>query len=344
MRTFFLTGCMISAGFILMDGIWIWTLPRLGVSYGEMIPTLMIFAAIQAMILVGCLILLACLNLFKFRFAQKITMIIFVVLSLLLFGAGLYGFYYEPFHLTVSRIQVQVPGLNEPVRIVQLSDIHVERTTRREQEIPGVVAGLKPDMIVLTGDYLNESYAGDDLAVDDLRSMVRQFHAPLGIYAVNGNVEEPWMLTYLFKKTDVRILYNEVLRIPQIDKNFVLMGLDYVDPLADEITLRKMMDQVLPEDFTLLLYHKPDLACAARDLKIDLYLAGHTHGGQVRLPIYGAIYANSRYGKTFEMGLYHLDPMTLFVSRGLGMSGGSAPRIRFLAPPEVVVIDLVPQK
>jgi len=99
---------------------------------------------------------------------------------------------------------------------------------------------------------------------------------------------------------------------------------------------------VKEDDFSVLLYHKPDLAYAARDLKVDLYLAGHTHGGQVRVPIYGAIFPNSRYGKTFEMGLYHLDGMTLYVNRGLGFTGGPAPRIRFLAPPEIVVIDLLP--
>jgi predicted MPP superfamily phosphohydrolase len=93
----------------------------------------------------------------------------------------------------------------------------------------------------------------------------------------------------------------------------------------------------------MLLYHKPDLAYAADEVAIDLYLAGHTHGGQVRLPFYGAIYANSRYGKTFEMGLYQLKNTTMYVSRGLGFTGGSAPRIRFLAPPEVTIVDLVPK-
>ena len=104
------------------------------------------------------------------------------------------------------------------------------------------------------------------------------------------------------------------------------------------------MKKVRQDDFSVLLYHKPDLAYAARDRQINLYLAGHTHGGQVRMPFYGAIFTNSRYGKNFEMGLYHLGQTDLYVSRGIGFVGGIGPRARFLCPPEVVVIDLIPAK
>jgi predicted MPP superfamily phosphohydrolase len=141
---------------------------------------------------------------------------------------------------------------------------------------------------------------------------------------------------------DVHLLEDAVVRVPELGDHFVIIGLNYIDPQVDEVNLRNLMPKVQPGDFTLLLYHKPDIAYAARDLHINLYLSGHTHGGQVRLPFYGAIFPNSRYGKTFEMGLYHLGETTMYVSRGLGMVGGIGPRVRFLSPPEVVVVDLVP--
>jgi hypothetical protein len=75
-------------------------------------------------------------------------------------------------------------------------------------------------------------------------------------------------------------------------------------------------------------------------LQIDLYLAGHTHGGQVRLPVWGAIITMSAYGKQYESGLYQLNPTTLYVSRGIGLEGLSLPRVRFLCPPEMVLIEL----
>jgi predicted MPP superfamily phosphohydrolase len=265
-------------------------------------------------------------------------------LNLLFLVVELYSSFIEPTRLTVGRIVVQVPELDQSVRIVQLSDIHVERTTRRELALPGLVESLQPDMIVMTGDYLNESYKKNEITIQDLRNLIIQLHAPLGIYAVNGNVESSAKMANLFAGLDVRSLTNEVIRIPQLGNHFVLVGLEYNVWYYDEDSLKSLMSQVKPDDFTLLLYHKPDIAYTARDLGIDLYLTGHTHGGQFRLPFYGALITDSRYDKEFEMGQYQLDNMTMYVSRGLGMAGGFAPRIRFLCPPEVVVIDLVPKE
>ncbi|MCA1553353.1 MAG: metallophosphoesterase, partial [Chloroflexi bacterium] len=93
--------------------------------------------------------------------------------------------------------------------------------------------------------------------------------------------------------------------------------------------------------FTILLYHSPDLAPQAAALgTIDLQLAGHTHGGQVRLPFYGALLTSSLYGKQLEMGLYQLRDMLLYVSRGVGLEGMGAPRARFRCRPEVTLITL----
>jgi predicted MPP superfamily phosphohydrolase len=73
---------------------------------------------------------------------------------------------------------------------------------------------------------------------------------------------------------------------------------------------------------------------------VDLYLAGHTHGGQIRLPLFGAVFTASAYGKRYEQGHYSVGDTTLYVSRGIGMEGMGAPRARFLCPPEIVVVNL----
>jgi hypothetical protein len=77
-------------------------------------------------------------------------------------------------------------------------------------------------------------------------------------------------------------------------------------------------------------------------VKVDLYCAGHTHGGQVALPLYGALITFSKYGKKYEAGLYREGETWLYVNRGIGMEGGSTPRVRFWAPPEVTVIEVSP--
>ena len=92
--------------------------------------------------------------------------------------------------------------------------------------------------------------------------------------------------------------------------------------------------------FTVLLYHTPDLAPEAAEAGVDLQLSGHTNAGQVRLPGYGALYAASLYGKSFESGRIEQDELTLYVTRGIGMEGKGAPRVRFLAPPEIILWEL----
>ena len=90
----------------------------------------------------------------------------------------------------------------------------------------------------------------------------------------------------------------------------------------------------------MLLYHTPDLMPQASDLGVDLYLAGHTHGGQWRLPGFGALLTSSIHWKRYESGLYREGDTRLYVSRGLGMEGFGTPRARFFCPPEVVEILL----
>jgi hypothetical protein len=94
---------------------------------------------------------------------------------------------------------------------------------------------------------------------------------------------------------------------------------------------------------TVFIYHYPDVIYDAAARQIDLCCVGHTHGGQVALPFYGAVVTRSKLGKRFEAGLYRVQDTWLYVNRGIGMEGKAAPRVRFCARPEVTVIDLVPE-
>ena len=337
-----LNGLLITSGFFVLDGALLRALPSLNVSYGPVLPTLAILAILRGMVYIVWSLAFAILVLKNIGTQPRNILRLILGLNILLFLLEVYGFYLEPMQLSVGQIEVKVSGLSHPVRIVQLSDIHVERTTRRELAVPGAVNGLNPDLIVITGDFLNESYTQSPESAHDLQNMLSQLHAPFGIYAVNGNVETPAEMVDLLAGLSITTLDNEVVRLPKLDDHIAVLGLSFTNLYYDQKNLTNLMSKTRPDDFSILLYHKPDLAYAARDLHVDLYLTGHTHGGQVRLPVYGAFFANSRYGKTFEMGLYHLDQTTLYVSRGLGMVGGDGPRVRFLCPPEIVVIDLIP--
>jgi len=328
-------------GFIIIDLIWLKSLPSWKISYGSGIPSLILFSILRIFFF-GLWIILTYLLHKLTASINPLPLWTFIIPNLLLLGLGIYGFCIEPFHLTETRIEIEVPGIYNPMRIIQISDIHVEASTKREQALPAYIDGLHPDMIVITGDLINESYINDSKAIKALRDLAVKLKAPLGVFAVNGNVESPQRLQRMLQGIDVHVLQNEMVRIPEISSKFVLVGLNYIEWSQDKEELSFLISQTQPDDFSLLLYHKPDLIYSASDLNVNLYLSGHTHGGQVRLPFWGAIFTNSRYGKTFEMGMYQVENTTLFVSRGLGFTGGVAPRIRFLAPPEVVIVDLVP--
>jgi hypothetical protein len=94
----------------------------------------------------------------------------------------------------------------------------------------------------------------------------------------------------------------------------------------------------------ILLYHSPELMPEASERAIDLYLCGHTHGGQVRLPGIGALLTSSQLGRRYVMGLYREGRTHLYVSRGLGLEGLSAPRVRFLSPPEMTLVTIKPEQ
>lgn len=262
-----------------------------------------------------------------------------VVISLLV----VYAFYIEPFQLTVSTIPIQSSQVKAgtSLRLVQLSDLHIERITRREEELIRRVNELEPDVIVITGDFPNLSFTGDDQTWDEIVEVVRQLDARLGVYLVDGSVESPNQVIRLSQKSGTVALENRVRVIDWEGGTLALMGVEdqtfHQAPVEDF----DMVYRHMPEDaFKVVLFHTPDLAPEASAHGVDLYLCGHTHGGQIRLPIYGAVVTSSVYHKRFEMGKYMLGDTLIYVNRGIGMEGKEAPRARFLAPPEIAVFDI----
>ena len=108
----------------------------------------------------------------------------------------------------------------------------------------------------------------------------------------------------------------------------------------DVARLVQAMETVPVDAFTLLLYHSPDLIREAAEFQVDLYFGGHTHGGQLCLPFYGAIVTNSMYGRQYASGLFEVGDTRMYISRGLGFEGGGLPRARFLCRPEIVSVEL----
>jgi len=194
---------------------------------------------------------------------------------------------------------------------------------------------------VITGDYLNLSSVYQSEAQQGVRHLLSQLSAPLGVYAITGSpvVDVVGIVPEIFADlTNIHWLNDAAVKIQHHDNSFWLLGIRCsYDEARDAHALQQGHQQIPAGDFCVLLYHTPDLTPEAATLGVNLYLCGHTQGGQLGLPFYGALATSSRYGKRYEAGLYQEGATTLYVSRGLGVEGLGAPRARFLAPPEVIL-------
>jgi predicted MPP superfamily phosphohydrolase len=260
--------------------------------------------------------------------------------------AATYACWVEPTRLDVTRITVRLPGLNgcPPLRLLHISDLHVERITARERRLLDLVEELAPDMIVLTGDYLNISYTRDPTAMRQARIILGGLNAPAGVYAIKGSpsVDPPDVLAQLLDGLGIVWLRDQTTSLQWHGCHLQITGAECsYDIDADERKLRGLLNGCVSDAVTLLLYHTPDVMPIAAQTGVDLYLAGHTHGGQLRLPVYGALVTASIYGKRYEMGQYRDGDTLLYVNRGVGLEGKGAPRARFLCSPEIALFTLV---
>lgn len=263
---------------------------------------------------------------------------------LIAISATIYG-YFEANDIRVEHLTVTAPELSSGygrVRIVQVSDIHLGLIIREDRlsQMLRVVKEARPDILVSTGDLLDGRLSQQEgKRYETLARMISEVKTPLGSYAVTGNHEFYGGLNQSIKITELagfRLLRNEVVNL---HNGISISGVDDVawkrmglpTPLTDEHKLLK----ALPFNrFRLHLKHRPELA-ANDDGLIDLQLSGHTHKGQI-FPFY--LLTKIRF--SLPSGTSRTAKGTVVhVSRGTGTWG---PPIRFLAPPEVTIIDLVP--
>jgi uncharacterized protein len=260
-----------------------------------------------------------------------------------------YGAVVEPHRLTLTALTLKTDRLpvgSEPIRVLHISDLHIERWTKRETAVLDLVQQAQPDLIVISGDYVNLSYNQDPQTQQLVIDLLRQLSAPHGVYAVMGSPPVDLRETVLpiFAEVDVTLLRWgwQVVEMGN-GRSLAILGMDCTHHLPTDRARLDRLHQIAPNGMPqLFLYHSPELMPEVAEREIDLYLCGHTHGGQVRLPLLGPILTSSQLGRRYVMGLYREGRTHLYVSRGIGLEGLSAPRVRFLAPPEMTLVTIRP--
>lgn len=259
---------------------------------------------------------------------------------LLATGAGCYSTSIETELVSIERVTIPIkklPSAVEGFKIVLMSDFHLYPYTKIEyiRKVVEETNALKPDLVVLTGDYVSDRAE----AIFELGPVLGGLNATHGVCTVLGN-HDIWSSARIveqgLREAKLSFLKNQAVPIPVGKSNMYIVGLD--DGWSGRPDLRGALESVPDESTTILLMHEPDFADRyAQDGRISLQLSGHTHGGQVRIPGIGALKLPP-YGKKYDQGLYQVKDMWLYTTRGIGVV---AVPVRFNCRPEITELTLV---
>ena len=266
-------------------------------------------------------------------------------LGLLAYAVGV-----EPYLIETVHLDLYAPRLPEAFdgyTVIQVSDLHMRQRGRRERLLERLARALPPaDLVAVTGDMIHTA-AG----IEPFLQLAEAFPSRDGAYAIFGNSEHkngvrPYAFSRTLAEHGITPLLNRHVLLPRGDAQIALAGVD--DPVNDLDRLDEALAGVPEGVFTLLLMHSPDGIAEAVVRGVDVVLAGHTHGGQVRLPFLGAPYTHSLMGRRMSDGYYSRGRLRraigirpgrtqLYVTRGIGVSGLS---LRFGARPELTILTL----
>lgn len=252
-------------------------------------------------------------------------------------------------YLQFSHLNSHLDGYT----ILHISDIHF-KTHMKNNEVLNSLTTQKADLVLITGDFIDSDH--DILPVTEYAKNIQSLD---GVFAVLGNHDYHYYtvlehfiiskirgikknnvqkLINLLENAGVKVLVNEAILLRTKNSKIFIEGTD--DPTIRNAKITKKDENYLSSDFKILLSHSPDILYSPeiKKKKFDLILAGHTHGGQIRLPIIGPLATSTKHAKKDEsFGLFKMENTFVNVSSGIGLSVFP---IRINCPPEIVKITL----
>ena len=262
---------------------------------------------------------------------------------LLCLTTGVYAFWIEPRSLVVTELTLPVDGLAEEVRVVMIADPQPagpHLPAERMRDVMARAASLNGDIVLLLGDYVSTVGLRTSFTEPaDTAAAIGQLEAPMGVYAVLGNHDWIWdgpRMRALLQAEGIVVLEDRAVRAEAGGKALWIAGL--ADPVTQLFDLPGTLAQTDDTAPVVLLSHTPDVFPDV-PAQVDVTLAGHTHGGQVYIPGIGRPIVPSVYGDRYAYGHIVEYGQHLIVSGGIGTA---ILPIRFLTPPELVVVTLTP--
>jgi predicted MPP superfamily phosphohydrolase len=254
----------------------------------------------------------------------------------------LWGFWIEPGRLVIDQQRLELPGWNAELRVAALSDLHAGSTGVDLDQVRKIVEetnAQKPDIIVSMGDFVTGGPRGHDASEfidpDQTAAQLKNLRAPLGVYSVLGN-HDLWYdgdhVRRALTSAGIHVLENRAVRIDRGAGSFWLGGI--ADLWTQNPDVDGTLAQVTDDAPVILFTHNPDIFPDVTR-RVSLLIAGHTHGAQVNIPVYGRAVTTSKLG--YVDGRYTDAGRNLYVTTGIGTS---ILGVRFLVPPEISMLTL----
>lgn len=280
----------------------------------------------------------------------RLTRPLFMVclLSLLALPIGVFASFVEPARLQEVWADVRVAELRSaqpPLKVGVLADIQTDRVCEHDRRAVASFMAVQPELILIAGDLFQGSRDEFEREMPAIKELLSPLDAPLGVYFVMGDVD--WWREDQVRRalagTRVRLLVNEIVQVQGGSRKVTIGGVElrYDSPEAKSV-IRELETAPGDDDLRILLAHRPDVAFEVQpDSRVDLVVAGHTHGGQVCVPFIGPLITLSDVPREIAAGgLHRMSGNQIYVTRGVGHERGQAPRIRFLCPPEYSILTI----
>lgn len=245
------------------------------------------------------------------------------------------GYGQQPVVRELRVVLPRLPAEISPLRVLHFADPHLRGAPRENALLLGALLAKPADLIACTGDLFYSRTTPAAVALAFLKRLRRESSPRFGLHLVCGNNDDPKAMGVL-AENGFSVLINRSLPMPGAAAPWCLAGVD--DPFTRRSNLAMTLNGVPDDAFKILLSHSPDVLYGAARFGVDLVLAGHTHGGQIRLPLIGALFTQSRISPQYAWGVHMLGKTVIHTTCG---AGASFPPIRVNCPAEVVRLELV---